>query len=571
MVYDWKVKPSSDEGLLSNLSKDLNINKHLCHLLAQRGIRSYDEAKRFFRPSLNELYDPYLLSGMDIAVKRILKAISSKEKILVYGDYDVDGTTSVAMMYRFLSTLLDDILYYIPDRYKEGYGVSEEGIRFAKSADVSLILTIDCGIRAVDKVELASSLGIDVIICDHHEQGEQLPRAVAILNPKKRGDTYPFKGLSGCGVAFKLIQAVSKELYITEDVVNSFLDFVAISIAADIVPVVDENRILLYHGLKQINSSPSDGIRSLLYAAAEGDITERSYKVRDIVFGVAPMINAAGRIGHAHDAVELFTTKNPIRRIELAKKAHEKNETRKSLDRAITAEALDIINSSQKLQKASSTVLYNPEWSKGVIGIVASRCIETYYRPTIIFTQSNEDEATGSARSVAGYSVYDAINSCGHLLTKYGGHKYAAGLSLKLENLEKFTAEFEKIVSATINPDLLIPKINIDGELPFEFINYNIYNIIEQMAPFGPENMSPVFFCQKVSVVSYKILKDKHLKLTLRHNSSTQTFNAIAFNMAEKEALLKPGTINISFSIEENCYLGRCKLQLKIKDIRKQH
>ena len=484
----WTLKALPDKDIVCALQESLGVSELVATLLAQRGIETFEEAKQFFRPQLSDLYNPFLMKDMDKAVERLHRAISSNEKILVYGDYDVDGTTAVSLMYLFLKEKCQYVEYYIPDRYDEGYGVSYKGIDYAKSNNFSLIVCLDCGIKAVEKVAYAKNKDVDFIICDHHRPGDTLPLAVAVLDPKRSDCDYPFKELCGCGVGFKLAQAYHQQYNLPFEDLVPLLDLVVVSIAADIVPMIDENRVLSFYGLQQLNASPRIGLKALMDVANRKD----TFTISDVVFGLAPRINAAGRIEHGNKAVELLVQQDFSIAKEKADYIDNHNFTRKELDKSITQEALAMI-----VQGANSTVVCNEKWHKGVVGIVASRLIETHYRPTIVLTESN-GKLTGSARSVSGFDVYNAIDACSDLIEQFGGHKYAAGLTLKKENLTAFIQRFEEVVSTTITAEMQIPKINIDLEMPMEDITIKTYRIIEQMAPFGPSNSRPVFMTKGV-------------------------------------------------------------------------
>jgi single-stranded-DNA-specific exonuclease len=564
MEKRWVYKPAPDPVTVNGLSEAVKINTTLATILVQRGQQDFSAAKSFFRPSMGELHNPFLMKDMDKAVSRIEKAILNKEKILIYGDYDVDGTTSVAMFYGFLSTKYSSLDFYIPDRYKEGYGVSSQGIEFAKENNFSLIITLDCGIKSVDKIQLANSYGIDFIICDHHNPGEELPAAIAVLDPKRKDCTYPFKELSGCGVGFKLLQAYCLKNAMDTDELYCYLDLLAISIASDIVPIIEENRILTYYGLKRINENPRPGLKALKEVAG----FKRALDVTNVVFGLGPRINAAGRIAHAKTAVHLLISKTAEEAQDYAKKIDEKNLLRRDFDSTITQEALSMIEQDLLMKEAKSTVLFKNDWHKGVIGIVASRCIEKYYRPTIILTESN-NFATGSARSVFGFDVYEAISKCSDLLEHFGGHMYAAGLTLKLDNVEAFRERFEEAVSEVITEDQLSPQIEVDQKIMFNMINERFYRIIEQMAPFGPGNMQPVFVSENVvDDGRSKVLKEQHLKLSIKQGDSA-SLNAIGFGMAAYyKRISSKEPFHICYNISENEYNGTKTLQLIIKDIK---
>lgn len=561
-----------------NLSKALgNINPVFAKLLLQRGIKTYEEARSFFRPNLLNMHNPFLMTGMDEAVARVNKAIEEGEKLLIYGDYDVDGTTAVALVYSYLKPHVgeDNIDYYVPDRYNEGYGISYKGIDYASSIGATLVIALDCGIKAVEKVAYAKSKGIDFIICDHHTPGEQLPNAVACLDPKRDDCTYPDKNLSGCGVGFKLMQAFGRNNCYKEDELLKYLDILAVSIASDIVPMIGENRILAFHGLKKINENPSIGLQSIIEVS---NLEGKEITISDIVFKIGPRINAAGRMKSGVEAVKLLISNDKLEADEISKSIDGSNEERKDLDRTITQEALDMIESSEEMKQRKSTVLFNPEWHKGVIGIVASRLTETYYRPTIILTQSN-GFATGSARSVEGFDLYKAIDSCSDLLENFGGHMYAAGLTMKLENVDEFIRRFEQNVAENILPEQMVPQIEVDSELHLADINQSFYNILNQFEPFGPGNFKPVFVTNDVFDygTSKLVGKDKdadidkskkHLKLEVTDPHSRGTMQGVAFNMGYMIDHLKSGKpFNICYTIEMNEFRGFKNIQLMVKDI----
>ncbi|MEP4531770.1 MAG: single-stranded-DNA-specific exonuclease RecJ [Cyclobacteriaceae bacterium] len=565
MEKRWVYKKSPEEQDVKTLATSLNVNPTLATLLLQRGITSFDEAREFFRPSLDQLHDPFLMKGMEDAVNRLCEAIFGNEKILIYGDYDVDGTTSVSLVYGFLKPFTEHLDYYIPDRYSEGYGISEKGVNWASENDFSLIISLDCGIRAVDRVAQANALGVDVIICDHHLPGEELPDALAILDPKQKDDQYPFKDLSGCGVGFKLLQGFCAQNTIPIEQLYQHLDLVAVSIASDIVPIVGENRILAYYGLRKLNQAPSKGLKSLMeISGLKGTIT-----ISDVVFYLGPRINAAGRLTHAKESVKLLLAESEDDLDYFSENLNTKNSERKNFDKSITAEALEMIEADDSLRDAKSTVLFKEDWHKGVIGIVASRCIETYYRPTIILTES-KNKATGSARSVEGFNVHDAISACSDLLEQFGGHKYAAGLTLKLDKVDAFRQKFEEVVSASITPEQLIPKLDIDLDIDFDFIDFRSFAILQQMAPFGPQNMQPVFSTTDVKCkIEPRVLKETHLKLQVYQQTPNQSFDAIGFGMGHlKDKILESESFKLAYHIEENNFRGNKSLQLLIKDIK---
>ena len=566
MKKRWVHKEKVEKGLVQEVSKTLNISEILAELLIQRGISDFDSAKNFFRPSLDNLHDPFLMQDMDKAVARILKAIEKGERILVYGDYDVDGTTSVALLYSFLNHLTPHISYYIPDRYHEGYGISFQGIDFAADNEMTLIVALDCGIKANDKVAYANKKNIDFIICDHHLPGDTLPEAVAVLDPKRADCNYPFKELSGCGIGFKLVQAIALKKQIAFKELFQYLDLVAVSIAADIVPIVDENRVLSFYGLRRINQHPREGFKAIMKLAK----AKKSFNNMDLVFIIGPRINAAGRLETGNKAVELLISDNAYAADISGQTIDYINSSRKVFDSNVTQEAVQMIENNAALKTKKTTVLYCEHWHKGVVGIVASRLIENhYYRPTIILTQSN-DMVTGSARSVKHFDVYQAIAACEDLLEQFGGHKYAAGLTLKPDNVKAFQEKFESVVAQTINADWLIPEIEMDAEINFTDITPNFYTILKQFEPFGPQNLSPIFFSKNVFCVEEpKIVGEKHLKMLLSQKGKTAiNFSAIAFQQADALKLVKKGQFfNICYHIEENEWDGKITLQLNIQAI----
>ena len=541
------------------------MSKTICKILTQRGFDSFEAAKEYFVPDLSKLHSPWLMKDMDKAVARIDKAFASREKILIFGDYDVDGTTSVASMYSFLCDAYDPQLldFYIPHRYREGYGVSKAGIDFAAANNFSLIICLDCGIKSVELIDYANSLGIDFIICDHHLPGEKIPNAAAVLNAKQKDCNYPYKELCGCGVGFKLMTALTDHYNLPKENLYKYLDLLATAIAADIVPMTGENRILAYFGLQKINTDPSPGIKALM----ELGLIKKAMTITNVVFVIAPRVNAAGRMDDAKKAVQLFIEKDPVKAMEFAEMLHTDNKDRKDADSAITLDALDMIGGNELLVTGKSCVVYSEHWHKGVVGIVASRLIEHYHRPTIVLTKSG-DMVAGSARSVTGFNLYEAIYECRDLLVAYGGHFAAAGLTMLPENVIPFTKKFEEVVSATIPEHLLIPEIIIDAEINFSEIKESLYTIICRMEPFGPENMRPVFISRGCVDFGYsKILKELHLKLVLRQKGVIMS--GIGFNMATKFPLLENGKpVDIVFSIDENEWNGNKNLQLKIIDVR---
>ncbi|WP_139854010.1 single-stranded-DNA-specific exonuclease RecJ [Aequorivita sinensis] len=560
----WTLKPIPDSQKVNALSKDLNVEPLVAYLLVQRGIETFEEAKSFFRPSLEELHDPFLMKDMDKAVERIQKAIENGENILVYGDYDVDGTTSVALMSSYLKTYYPNVSTYIPDRYDEGYGVSYKGIDFAFDNDFTLIIALDCGIKAIDKVAYASEKGIDFIICDHHRPGDEIPKAVAVLDPKREDCEYPFKELCGCGVGFKLIQALSEKRGLGLDNILLYLDLVATAIGADIVPVTGENRILAYYGLKVINSNPRTGFKAILK-----EVKKETLTITDVVFIIAPRINAAGRMKHGNHAVTLLTEENQEDAEKYAAEIEAFNSDRREADKKITEEALQQIIENDE-EDRNTTVVYHESWHKGVIGIVASRLTETYYRPTLVFTKSGEKLAA-SARSVKGFDVYNALESCAEHIEQFGGHKYAAGLTLLEEDFENFKNEFEKVVSKTITPQQLIPEISVDAMIDLNEITPKFYRILKQFAPFGPGNMTPVFMTENLTDVGVGkcVGKDKsHLRLVVKQEKSNQ-FTGIGFGLADKEDIACNGKpFKAVYCIDENEWQGNVSLQLRLKDIR---
>ncbi len=580
MEKRWVLREGADNEVVTQLSKALNINERLSDLLLKRGISTFEEAKNFFRPSFEHLHDPFLMKDMEKAVDRVILAHEKGEKIVVYGDYDVDGTTAVSLVYSFLRRFHKKIEFYIPDRYKEGYGISYIGIDAAVKNKSTLMIALDCGIKAVEKVDYAKKKGLDIIICDHHRPGDKVPDAAAVLDPKQPDCPYPFKDLSGCGVGFKLIQAVAKRMNIPDKRVFSSIDLVAISIAADIVPIVGENRVLTYFGLKQLNKNPRVGLRSLLHSAGlvknenPGDVYfDKELTVSDLVFMVGPRINAAGRIENAVASVRLLISNVVEYAEKLGKEINELNLYRRDLDSNITSEAVAMINDSPELQKKKTTVVYRENWHKGVIGIVASRLIENFYKPTIVLTES-EGLITGSARSIKNFDIYDAIDASNHLLEHFGGHTYAAGLAMKPENFDEFVDEFEKYAAARITDNMLVPEIEIDGELFVSDINFKFYKILKQFAPFGPGNMSPFFQTNNVIDTGYAKVVGKngheHLKFSVVHPDRTGSpLPAIAFNQGYHFNEVKSGKpFSICYHIDENHWLGQTSLQLRVKDIK---
>jgi single-stranded-DNA-specific exonuclease len=562
MQKRWKILPTNETSI-AKLQADLNINKTLCSILVQRGLADFETSKHFFRPQLSNLHSPWLMKDMDKAVARFLQAIDQKEKILVYGDYDVDGTTSVACMFQFIQTIYAEVDYYIPHRYREGYGISKAGIDFAKEQGMTLIISLDCGIKSVELITYAKELGIDFIVCDHHLPDTTLPPAVAILNAKQIDCNYPYKELCGCGVGFKLATGIAEKLALPAETYLKYLDLVATAIAADIVPMTGENRIMAFYGLKKINENPSPGIKALMELAG----VKKHMYITNVVFMIAPRVNAAGRMDDAKKAVQLFIEQDPIKAIEFAKVLQSDNTDRKEADSSITEQALEIIAKDASYVNKKTTFVFQSNWHKGVVGIVASRLIEKYYRPTIVLTQ-NENIVGGSARSVAGFNLYEAIHACREHLLGYGGHFAAAGMSLLPENVAAFAAAFEKVVSETIPNELLTPEIIIDAPIEFTEITPAFYQIILQMEPYGPENMRPVFIAKNVIDSGYsKIVKDAHIRFVLKQNRTTLT--GIGFNMADKFNLIQQNKpLDIVFTIDENEYNGNTTLQIKMIDFK---
>lgn len=581
MENRWILKQAGEPQVIKHLAEVLQINDHLANLLTQRNIATFDEAKYFFRPQLSHLHDPFLMKDMDKAVSRILEAIDKNEKILIYGDYDVDGTTAVALVYSYLKKFFKKrIEFYIPDRYDEGYGISYKGIDYAAETGVNLVIALDCGIKAVEKIKYANEQKVDFIICDHHRPGDELPPAVAVLDSKRADCNYPFKELSGAGVGFKLISALAQKQNEPEKLVYQYLDLVAVSIAADIVPITGENRVLSYYGLKLLNTKPRPGFEAVLNYAnvvrrkeeekRENSVLTRELTISDLVFLIGPRINAAGRIEKASDSVRLLIADKMSHAQKLAEAINDLNTERRSLDNQITEEALAMLEADKENRKAKSTVLYNENWHKGVIGIVASRLTDTYYRPTIILTRSN-NLVTGSARSVKNFDVYDAIDQCSDLLEHFGGHKYAAGLSMKEENLEQFKQKFHEYVRNHCDDEMLIPEVEIDLKINFSDIDAKFMRILKQFAPFGPGNMSPVFQTdQVIDTGRSRIVGKNHLKLDLMQTTSRSlAFSGIAFQQGEHFERIRSGeAFSIVYHLEENEWQNRVTLQLNVKDIK---
>ena len=562
MEKRWTIL-QTDGQKVAALQQSLKIHSAICKILIQRNIETFEQAKNFYRPQLTDLHDPWLMKDMDKAVNRIITAIEKQEKILVFGDYDVDGTTAVASMYQFLYKVHSNLDFYIPHRYREGYGVSKAGIDFAKENDYSLIISLDCGIKSVELIAYAKNLGIDFIVCDHHLPDAELPEAVAILNPKQKDCNYPYKELCGCGVGFKLITALAEKLNLPNEAAFEYLDLVATAIAADIVPITGENRILAYYGLKKANENPNNGVKALSHLSG---LTKKLH-INNLVFMIAPRVNAAGRMDDARKAVLMFIAESYEQALQYAEMLHSDNTDRKEADSSITYEALALIKGDEFLINKKSTVVFQPHWHKGVVGIVASRLIEHYYRPTVVLTQSGE-YAAGSARSVPGFNLYEAIHACKEHLLGYGGHFAAAGMTIELDKIDAFRDKFEEVVSTTIPAELLMPEIVIDSEIKFRDITWPFYNIISQMEPFGPENLRPHFLVKNVFETGFsKILKELHLRFVLRQENVTIT--GIGFGMADKLPLLqlkKP--VDIVFKIDENEWNGQKSLQLRMIDLR---
>ncbi len=569
MEKNWVIKAPGSEAVVDSLSRELGIEKPLAHLLVQRGITTFEGAKGFFRPSLSNMHDPFLMKDMDLAVERIQAAIQSGEKVMVYGDYDVDGTTAVALVYSFFKDYFKEIDYYIPDRYDEGYGISVKGIDYAAEHGISLVIALDCGIKAVEKIEYARKKGIEFIICDHHNPGDVIPDAVAVLDPKQEKCNYPYKDLSGCGVGLKLVQAFCRTMGEPDERIYDYLDLVVVSIASDIVPITGENRIMAYFGLKKLNEDPSMGLKAIREVAG---IDRKEIDVEDIVFKIGPRINAAGRMESGRKSVDLLVCMESKNAAEISKTINSFNLDRRSVDTEITRQAIEMIRGNAEMQVKNSTVLYNPEWHKGVIGIVASRLLDHYYKPTVILTRS-EGYATGSARSVNGFDLYQAIESCSDLLVNFGGHKYAAGLTMKIKNLQKFIDRFEEIVTENIDPEQLIPVVEIDTELQLKEISDKFFRILKQFQPFGPENQNPVFLSENVVDNGYGRAvgtNGEHLKLTLiQEENPFKVFPAIAFHQAVEFQKINQGIpFDICYQLMENEFRGRVNLQIFIRDMK---
>jgi len=577
----WILKERGDPEIVQQLSRELNINTLLATLLYQRDVHTFEDARSFFRPKLLQLHDPFLLKDMDRAVHRIENAIRHHEKILVYGDYDVDGTTAVALVYTFLKSLYREVDFYIPDRYSEGYGVSKAGIDYARENKFSLIIALDCGIKAVENIAYAGDYGIDFIVCDHHRPGDELPDAYAIIDPKRNDCHYPYDELSGCGLGFKLVQAFSKKNHMPFKRLEKYLDLVVVSIAADIVPITGENRILAYYGLKLMNSNPRPAFTAILHYSnikkknefqyvEEEFAFNRKLTISDLVFLIGPRINAAGRMESGRNSVELLISNTIESAVEKAEQINQFNTERRNLDTQITQQAMDLISRDPDFHKKRATIVYNPDWHKGVLGIVASRLTEHFYRPTIILTKAN-GLITGSARSVKDFDIYNAIDQCFDLLEHFGGHKYAAGLSIRPENFDTFRERFENIVANTIEERMRVPEIEIDAKVRLTSISTKFYKILKQFAPFGPENMAPIFMTEGVVDTGFACVVGKnHLKLSVIHpDISGFPLAAIAFQQGDKLGIVQSGRpFSICYHIEENEWNGHVSLQLNIKDIK---
>jgi single-stranded-DNA-specific exonuclease len=562
MQKKWNILPTDSVKTLC-LHEALKVNKALCTILVQRGIDTFEKAKHYFRPELSDLHSPWLMKDMYKAVERIITAFDSKEKILVFGDYDVDGTTSVAAMFQFIQNIYPAVEYYIPHRYKEGYGVSQMGIDYAKRQGITLIISLDCGIKSIDLIDYAKQKGIDFIVCDHHLPDKILPNAVAILNAKQADCNYPYKELCGCGVGFKLMQALAEKLQLPENSYLQYLDLVATAIAADIVPITGENRVLAYYGVKKVNENPCAGIKALMTLAG----IKKEMFITNLVFVIAPRINAAGRMDDAKKAVQLFIEQDDTKAIEFAGLLHSDNKDRREEDATITQEALAMLEADESLKNKKTTVVYQPHWHKGVVGIVASRLIETYYRPTIVLTL-NDGIVGGSARSVTKFNLYEAIHACREHLLGYGGHFAAAGMTLQPENVITFTNAFEKVVSETITEDALIPEIIIDAEIKLQDITKGLYKLITQMEPFGPDNMRPVFITRKVTETGFsRILKEQHIRFVVKQGDTI--VNGIGFNMAEKFSLLQMNEpVDIVYTLDINEWNNETNIQLRVIDLK---
>ncbi len=565
MHYRWNALPKLNDKKVESLANSIQVSNSIAELLLQRGVENYDQAKKFFRPSLTDLYDPFLMKDMDKAVVRIKEALKNDQRIVIYGDYDVDGTTAVSTVFSFFRNYTKNIEFYIPDRYKEGYGISKIGIDYAAQKGVKLIIALDCGTRSIDLIHYAHTLGIDFIVCDHHLPGEMLPNAVALLNPKRKDCEYPYKELSGCGIGFKLIQAYAQVNDIPFEETTKYLDLVAVSTCSDIVDIRDENRVLVYFGLKKLNEDPCVGLQALLQSYQ----IKEQYEVNDIVFGIGPKINAAGRIGDAKSSVDLLIEQDFHQAIKFSKTLNDNNDIRKEFDTDITREALEILENNSMHSNKKTTVLFSEKWHKGVIGIVASRLIETYYRPTIIFSEVN-GMLTGSARSVKDFDVHDAIEACGDVVLQFGGHKYAAGLTIKKEDFDLFSEKFENIVNERSSEEMFIPQISYDLELDFSEITSKFFKLLDQFKPHGPGNMTPIFRTNNIKDSgASRIVKEKHLKLGAEQSGIK--FDGIGFGMGHTYKIVSENKLfDACYSIELNEYKGQQNLQLKVRDIKKQ-
>lgn len=563
MEYRWRAKPLPNQEQVLQLSESIRVNPYISTILVQRGIDTYEKAEKFFRPKLEDLHNPFEMKDMDVAIKRIQTAVTNQEGILVYGDYDVDGTTAVSIVYSYFKSFNQNIEYYIPDRYKEGYGISRAGLEYAAEKGFTLVITLDCGIRSNDLVDYGNSLGLEMIICDHHLPGDTLPKAAAILNPKRRDCTYPYKELSGAGIGFKLIQAYNEKQGMPTEMVYDYLDMVAVSIASDLVDIRGENRVLSFYGLKKLNENPSIGLQTLLDDCPK----KEQYTISDIIFGIGPRINAAGRIADAKAAVKVLIEKDYNTAKKYAKVLSERNHERKELDSDITRDAVDMVQKSPRLMSKYSMVLQGEGWSKGVIGIVASRMVEQFYKPTIVFSL-NDGMLTGSARSIKTFDIHEAIGACGELVEQYGGHKYAAGLSIKVENFDAFADKFEAIVRESVTADDLVPVVEYDLEMETSMITPGMMKILKQLSPFGPGNSIPVFRSNNLRAnQTAKILKDRHLKMQVQ--TPNGPMDSIGFGLAEHWPSVTDAQIfHACYCIEENTYNGRTNLQLRLQDIK---
>ena len=563
MEYRWRAKPLPNQEQVLQLSESIRVNPYISTILVQRGIDTYEKAEKFFRPKLEDLHNPFEMKDMDVAIKRIQTAVTNQEGILVYGDYDVDGTTAVSIVYSYFKSFNQNIEYYIPDRYKEGYGISRAGLEYAAEKGFTLVITLDCGIRSNELVDYGNSLGLEMIICDHHLPGDTLPKAAAILNPKRRDCTYPYKELSGAGIGFKLIQAYNEKQGMPTEMVYDYLDMVAVSIASDLVDIRGENRVLSFYGLKKLNENPSIGLQTLLDDCPK----KEQYTISDIIFGIGPRINAAGRIADAKAAVKVLIEKDYNTAKKYAKVLSERNHERKELDSDITRDAVDMVQNSPRLMSKYSMVLQGEGWSKGVIGIVASRMVEQFYKPTIVFSL-NDGVLTGSARSIKTFDIHEAIGACGELVEQFGGHKYAAGLSIKVENFDAFADKFEAIVRESVTADDLVPVVEYDMEMETSMITPGMMKILKQLSPFGPGNSIPVFRSNNLKAnQTAKILKDRHLKMQVQ--TPNGPMDSIGFGLAEHwHSVTDAQIFHACYCIEENTYNGRTNLQLRLQDIK---